>query len=161
MEIQQARREDLEAILLIYQKARSFMAAVGNPTQWAETYPPRELVEQDIAQGNCFLCRENGETLGVFSYFTQPDPTYARIYQGAWNSDAPYGTIHRVAVNTPGRGVAGYIFAECGKKTPHLRIDTHRDNKPMQKALYKSGFTLCGVIHLDDGQERIAFEKLP
>ena len=45
-----------------------------------------------------------------------------------------------------------------------VRIDTHADNKPMQRALRKAGFSLCGVITLvegnDAGAQRIAFEKL-
>ena len=39
-----------------------------------------------------------------------------------------------------------------------MRIDTHEDNKPMQGALKKFGFRECGVIHLERGAERIAFD---
>ena len=45
-----------------------------------------------------------------------------------------------------------------------LRIDTHPGNLPMQRALQKAGFTPCGTIRLvggcEDGDERIAFEKI-
>ena len=40
-----------------------------------------------------------------------------------------------------------------------IRIDTHRDNIPMQKMLNKNGFIYCGIIYLLDGKERFAFEK--
>ena len=40
-----------------------------------------------------------------------------------------------------------------------LRIDTHRDNAPMRGALEKLGFVPCGTVTVDDGTERIAYEK--
>ena len=40
----------------------------------------------------------------------------------------------------------------------HLRIDTHKDNIPMQKALEKNGFGRCGMIYTDDGSQRIAYD---
>ena len=43
-------------------------------------------------------------------------------------------------------------------KRQYVRIDTHEDNKPMQGALKKFGFRECGVIHLERGAERIAFD---
>ena len=159
MEIRPAASGDLPEILAIYQSARAFMRETGNPDQWAGGYPPAALVEMDIRNGNCFVCTESEQLLGVFSYFTEPDPTYARIYEGAWLTEAPYGTIHRVAVKAHGRGVAGFCFRWCFAKCHHLRIDTHRDNLPMQKALGKNGFQKCGIIYLADGQPRIAFEK--
>ena len=30
----------------------------------------------------------------------------------------------------------------------------------MQRLLEKSGFKYCGIIYLEDGNERIAFEKI-
>ena len=43
-----ARHSDLEQILDIYARARKVMAASGNPTQWGDGYPPREMLEEDI-----------------------------------------------------------------------------------------------------------------
>ena len=45
------------------------------------------------------------------------------------------------------------------KEFPNLKIDTHRDNYPMQKSLKKNGFEYCGIIYLADGNERLAFQK--
>lgn len=39
-----------------------------------------------------------------------------------------------------------------------IRIDTHRDNQPMQNAIRKAGFTYCGIIYCWDGSERLAFQ---
>ena len=46
--IRGARRSDLEQILEIYAHARKAMADSGNPTQWGDSYPPQEMLEEDI-----------------------------------------------------------------------------------------------------------------
>jgi hypothetical protein len=46
----------------------------------------------------------------------------------------------------------------CGVRS--IKNDTHKDNKSMQRMQAKSGFEYCGIIYLEDGAERIAFEKL-
>ena len=48
----------------------------------------------------------------------------------------------------------------CEQSINHLRIDTHNDNKIMQHVIEKNGFKRCGIIHVNDGSERIAYEKL-
>ena len=41
----------------------------------------------------------------------------------------------------------------------NLKIDTHRDNVVMQNMLKKNGFQSCGIIHVQDGSERLAYQK--
>ena len=43
---------------------------------------------------------------------------------------------------------------------PHLRIDTHRNNLVMQHVVEKHGFSRRGIIFVEDGTERIAYERL-
>ena len=45
-EIRLARVEDLDEIVKIYDFAKGFMVRTGNPTQWAGSYPQRELLEE-------------------------------------------------------------------------------------------------------------------
>ena len=46
-------------------------------------------------------------------------------------------------------------------KCPHLRMDTHGDNKPMQNLAKLLGFTHCGTIYVkEDPYPRLAYEKL-
>ena len=40
-----------------------------------------------------------------------------------------------------------------------FKIITHRDNRIMQHLLDKNGFTYCGIIYLDDGTERLAYQN--
>ena len=49
---------------------------------------------------------------------------------------------------------------ELEKKYKNLRIDTHEDNIPMRSFLLKHGFVECGIIYLENGEERIAYHKV-
>ena len=124
------------------------------------TYPSRELIKQDIMEDCCYVCEAQGEAVGVFYYREGNDPTYRSIYEGEWINDAPYAVIHRIAVATHCRGVASFCFSHCFARCPNIRIDTHRQNLPMQRSLAKNGFSRCGIIYLEDGSERIAYQKV-
>ena len=93
-----ARRSDLEQILEIYAHARKAMEDSGNPTQWGDSYPPQEMLEEDIDSNRLFVYMVNGRLEAVFAFILGPDPTYAKIEDGQWlNDEVPYGTIHRLA----------------------------------------------------------------
>ncbi len=158
MEILKATDRNFAQIMEIYAAARNYMREQGNPLQWGSTYPPREVVCADIEAKNLYMCVENGEILGVFVYFEGEEPAYRQIV-GAWKMDALGGVMHRVAVVRHGCGVARFCFDFCYDRCQNLRIDTHRDNLPMRRALEKNGFEACGVICLEDGSERLAYQK--
>ena len=143
----------------IFARARDYMRRSGNLNQWVNGYPQRERILADMDQGACHVCEEEGRILGVFSYFPGPDPTYAYIEDGSWPDDAPYGVIHRIAVDVHRKGVASFCFDYALSLCPVLRIDTHADNLPMQNSLKKNGFTRCGIIYLENGDPRVAFHK--
>ena len=161
MIVRKATHNDLNTILSIYESARRFMNLSGNPNQWGKTNPPRERTEEDIKENNLFVVEADNEILAVFYYNFADDPTYKMIYDGAWLNDRPYGVIHRIAVSDKarGRGVSKICFDFAYNDCKNLKIDTHKDNIPMQRALAKYGFTQCGIIHLLNGAERIAFQK--
>ena len=162
MEIRKGTFEDLETVMGLYADARQFMVDTGNPRQWVmRNWPPRELIDQDIAQGKCHVCVDQGEILAVFfyDYGYRIDPCYDVIEEGEWMNDEPYGVVHRIAAKAgsgAGKFCMNWAFDQCG----HLRIDTHDDNKVMQRTLEKLGFTRRGIIHVrEDSDPRIAFEK--
>ena len=106
-----ARRSDLEQILEIYAHARKAMADSGNPTQWGDSYPPQEMLEEDIDSNRLFVDVVNGQLLGVFAFILGVDPTYQVIEDGAWLNDTlPYGTIHRLASSGKSKGVASAVI---------------------------------------------------
>ena len=41
-----------------------------------------------------------------------------------------------------------------------LRIDTHKGNVVMRRMLEKHDFKYCGIIFLQSGEERVAYEKI-
>ncbi len=159
LNFRKAQLADLPAVLEIYQNARDFMRQTGNPNQWKQHHPAEELIRADIAQQQLIVCTEADQILAVFAYLPGIDPTYLKIEGGVWLNDEPYAVIHRIAVAVPGKGIAGKCFDWALQQCPNLRIDTHRDNLPMQKALQKHGFSYCGVIYLASGEDRIAFHK--
>lgn len=157
--VRKAKWEDLARIEEIYAYAREFMANTGNPNQWGKTTPPTAQLEEDIEEGDLNVVADGDTIHGVFYFFIGEDPTYAKIYDGAWHSATPYGTIHRIA----GDGSGGILAAAVafGKECiDHLRIDTHEDNKVMQRAVAKQGFQRCGIIYIADGSPRIAYDLI-
>ena len=154
--IRRASLADMERIMEIYAIARKFMADNGNPTQWKDGYPQREMLEEDIRLEQLYVV-EAHDICGVFMFTLGDDPTYTYI-DGAWSSTEPYGVIHRIA------GVGGGVFAAaleyCAGVIHHLRIDTHEDNKPMQHAVEKAGFSRRGIIYVADGTPRIAYDRV-
>lgn len=159
LSIRLAAEADLSQIMDIYAQARRFMAANGNPTQWGTEYPPTELVLQDLQKNSLYVCVDSDQILGVFCYFQGDDEDYFDIYEGAWLNDAPYGVMHRLAVSIRSSGVAAHCMAYAYSQCGNLRIDTHADNVPMQRALTKNGFQKCGIIHSKYGGDRIAYQK--
>lgn len=153
-----ARLSDLDEIMQIYARARQVMAENGNPTQWGDSYPSRELVEHDICTNRLFVYMVHGKMMAVFTLMLREDPTYAEI-EGEWLNDAPYGVMHRLASagSCPGMGKA--VLEWCAQRCGNLRADTHEDNKIMQHVLEKNGFVRCGIIHVEDGTPRIAYQR--
>ncbi|MCL2493036.1 MAG: GNAT family N-acetyltransferase [Clostridiales bacterium] len=157
--IRRSTEADIAAVLQIYADARDFMRENGNPEQWRDDYPPLEVVEFDAsANGQGFVCERDGEILSAFCFHTGDDPDYA-VIEGAWLNNAPYGSMHRLAVKRGGRGIGGFCIgwalAQCG----NLRADTHENNAPMLRLFEKLGFCRCGRVWIRGGEERIAFQK--
>ena len=158
--IRKAEKEDLPRIYEIYETARQFMRENGNHAQWGAGDRPEELLEDDISQGNLYVLEE-ASIHAVFAFIIGEDPTYLEIEEGNWKSEEPYAAVHRVASDGTVQGVLGHVMDYCSAQVPHLRIDTHTDNKVMQHVLEKYGFVSCGIVHVRDGSPRIAYELLP
>ncbi len=158
--IRKATNKDLDEILRIYATAREFMKATGNPTQWGDNFPPRDMLADDIKDGNLYVAEENGCICAVFAFIMGDDPTYSYIEDGGWISDKPYAAIHRVASDGSCHGILKRVVEYASSKISHLRIDTHMDNKVMQHLIEKCGFKKCGIIYVEDGSPRIAYEMV-
>ena len=158
-QIRKAKQEDLPRLEEIYAYARKFMEETGNPHQWGKTTPQTSQLEEDIAKGDLYVLMQDGIIHGVFYFYIGADPTYGVIEDGQWRSDTPYGTIHRIAGDGSG-GILAATVAFGKTKINHIRIDTHHDNHIMQRAIAKQGFCRSGIIYLENGSPRIAYDLL-
>lgn len=148
----------------IYEHARDFMKNHDNPNQWGPTnWPPKYLLEEDIASENSYVCiNDDGVIIGTFyfEYGYDIEPTYRVIEDGCWIDDSKFGVVHRIASDGSQKGVGEFCIEWALDRCRHLKIDTHTDNYVMQNLLNKMGFEKRGIIHVvEDNYPRIAYEK--
>lgn len=159
MVIQKAEKGQLDEIMAIYERARQFMEDHGNPTQWASTYPSKDMIMEDTEKGFMYVCMAGEKVEAVFYYREGEEEDYARIYEGEWLDDKPYGVVHRIASAGTVKGAGSFCLAWAYDQCKNIRIDTHRDNVVMQNLLKKNGFEYCGIIYIRNGEERLAYQK--
>lgn len=174
MEFRKAGAAHIERLAALYADARAAIAAFSID-QWQDGYPRVTDIENDIRRDELWigmtgeridcaaalLCGKPGET--------SVDHTYDRIENGAWLTCTrkDYAAVHRVACASWARstGCASQLMAylaelarENGKWS--LRVDTHEGNLAMRKMLAKNEFAYCGVIYLENGDKRVAYERI-
>ena len=159
--VRHAEMEDLDKILEIYETARSFMRSTGNPDQWGNLEPPKEVVVKDIKTGINYVIEENNKVIGVFVFFIGDDPTYSYIEDGSWPNSEPYGVIHRIASDGCSHGIFTTASEFAESQIKNVRIDTAHKNLVMQHVLTSHGYRRCGIIYLENGDPRIAYQKVP
>ena len=160
MEMRKTTLADLDEVMEIYRKARQFMRAHDNPTQWLGGKPTREQIETDIAQGTSYVCTDSGKIAGVMCFFIGKDPTYAVIENGGWLSDDTYAVVHRIASSGEVKGTGTFMMQWAFENYGNVRVDTHKDNYVMQNMLKKLGYSYCGIIYLENGDPRLAYQKI-
>ncbi len=162
--------EDIPRILEIVQDARESLGRY-HIDQWQGPYPGAERFQEDIRLNQCFILEHEGETGGFFVLSALPEPDYDKITDGKWSADMPYCVLHRAAVAREYRGSGmSQALMRCADEQARayglkcIRVDTHRQNKPMQNLLRESGYRYRGNILVDaepgHDPHRQAFEKL-
>ena len=159
LSVRKATENDLARIMEIYRNAQEFMIRSGNPDQWGHTYPQPELIASDIQLGACHVIYDEQDIHGVFALFEGEDPTYKQIYDGKWLNDDVYIAVHRVAGDGKVHGILRRLLEHCEGICSNIRIDTHQKNLVMQERLKRNGFVPCGIIYLENGAARIAFQR--
>ena len=172
-EPRRAESADMDALLDILEQAKAYLRESG-VDQWQEGYPNREALAADIEAGRGWLfeCVDNGEIAGYECVAMTPEVCYREI-DGAWLTDGEnYAVIHRAMAAARYRGtrLAAEMFSfaaelAAGMGRLSVRVDTHRDNKAMNRLCEKQGFTYCGVVDLglvDPASDslRNAYEKI-
>ena len=158
--IRKASTDDFTIVSNLIEQGKAKMIKTGNPNQWSANYPAESTIRRDIAQGDCYLLYECGMPIATFVAKAGPELNYHRIDNGSWLDDQPYYVIHRVASLEGVHGVMADIISYCSAFTSSIRIDTHADNRPMQASLIRLGFVYCGIIYVENGDSRLAFQRV-
>ena len=166
MELIRTTEQDIPSVMEIIRAGQRYFRQ-ANIYQWVNNYPNEDIIKKDILKGYSYVLVHEGKIVATAAVAFDGEPTYEKIYDGNWLTDEEYGVIHRIAVaeELKGQGVAGELLKKVEelcreRQVRSIKIDTHEDNKPMQRLMEKNGFVYCGVIYLESGSKRIAFEKV-
>ncbi len=165
MNIRKSNKEDIQSIMKLINQAQCYFKK-NNIDQWQDGYPNEMQINKDINHNGSYVLEDN-KVIASMYFAIEDDINYTHI-KGEWiTNQQPYAVIHRIVVdeNYKGNSFAKYLldFAIDECKIHHIksiRIDTHSDNISMQKFLKKNSFKFCGEITLENGNPRIAFEKI-
>lgn len=166
MEIRLATMDDCANILNIIAQAQTYFKK-EKIDQWQNNYPNLENIETDISLHHSYVLVDDDKVIGTAAIIFDHDPNYDYIEKGAWLSHGKYGVVHRIAIdeNYKGCGLAS-LFFDYAKKSAQvarldsLRVDTHALNHSMQRLIAKNGFEYCGIVYMNDGGMRFAYEYL-
>lgn len=165
MKICRAEKENIDAIVKIMDEAKRYFKQHDIP-QWqnANGYPNAKDVECDIDKGGAWIIQDEMQVIGYSFICVYQDPNYAYI-EGKWLNDAPYVVIHRTCVENTykGKNIASHFIEKakeiCKENNVHnIRVDTHEKNISMQHLLEKNGFKKVGIIYVEDGSPRYAYQ---
>ncbi|HAT4246129.1 TPA: GNAT family N-acetyltransferase [Clostridium perfringens] len=166
MEFRQAKISDLDQIVEIIELSKKYLKET-KVDQWQDGYPAKEDLIRDIESRNSYVLTNKDEIVATTVISLDGESTYNSIFNGEWITSEDYIVMHRVAVHDKykGKGIFKELIKEAeslalNKGISSIKIDTHRDNISMQRAVVKNNFQKCGIIYLEDGSERIAFEKV-
>lgn len=160
MTVRKATYGDIPRIMEICSEARSIMRSDRNMSQWTGGYPSKDVILNDIDNAVGYVIGDGGID-GYFAFIPGIEQTYLKIENGSWLDDSlPYCTIHRLASTKDSHGIAQTCFDWGWQRCRNLRIDTHEDNRIMRHCIEKFGFIFCGVIHLLNGDPRLAYQKI-
>lgn len=166
MEFRQASERDVPQIMDIIKQAQRYFKEQGID-QWQGDYPNEETIQKDIAHQHGYVLVKDNHLVATVAVSFDGEKNYETIYNGTWLSNQPYAVIHRLAIDNDmkGKGLSSVMLAHivemCRQKGINsIKVDTHEENASMQKLLEKNQFHYCGIIHVSDGSERVAFEKL-
>ena len=143
MEFRQAKISDLDQIVEIIELSKKYLKET-KVDQWQDGYPAKEDLRRDIESGNSYVLTNKDEIVATTVISLDGESTYNK-YKGK-------GIFKELIKEAESLALNNDIFS--------IKIDTHRDNVSMQRAVVKNNFKRCGIIYLEDGSERIAFEKV-
>lgn len=167
MHVRTSEIKDLSRVMDLINQGKEYFKS-HNISQWQNGYPDINTILNDILAGNSYVLSKHSYVYGTMYFNIGIEPNYMRIYKGNWRTIArQYGYIHRLAIdnNHKAHGCAKMLLDYCvslckQSDIASIRLDIQKNNTPMKQFVLKNGFVYCGIIHLPNGQEREAYEKL-
>lgn len=166
MIFRKANYNDIDRIYEIIKQAQEYFRQ-NSIDQWQNNYPNPDIIKNDIENGECYVIEDDDLIIATVVLSFRAEKSYEKIYDGSWITDGRYAVIHRIAVDSRFKGkrissvIIKHLESICRERNIYiLRVDTHQDNKSMIKMLSNNDFKYCGIIYLESGDKRIAFEKV-
>lgn len=164
--IRPAVLDDLEAVWNIRCAAKELLKSRG-VDQWQDEDPSFEHFRDHVMKKDLYVAETNAVIIGMAVYQTG-DPDYHDV-KGRWGEDAPFISVHRLAVLPAylGQGVAVSLMEKAEQVALSqglfwLRVDTHEDNRWAQRLFGQLGYTERGEIDipLEKGRRcRLVYDK--
>lgn len=166
MEFRKTVEKDVDKIMKIIKQAQEYFKGQGI-NQWQNNYPNTEVINNDIANGESYVLVNDNTIVATVAVSFDGEKTYEAIYEGEWITNDEFAVIHRIAVGNDykGLGISSEIIKHIEKLclsrgVQSIKADTHEENLSMQRLLKKNDFKYCGIIYLESGDRRVAFEKV-
>lgn len=166
--IRRAMPADIESIWALRLKTTELFRLRGID-QWQHALPDKATFMRDIEAGHFHVIGDE-TVIAMVAIKDGIEETYDVIMDGAWVKDAPYLTVHRLAVDDAylGQGLSTRLmrFAEDEARRQGItmiRIDTHRHNTYAIRLFTSLGYTRRGTIMLKEQEGdrmRDAFDKI-
>ena len=165
MKFRKSLKRDIKDIMKIIKQAQVYFKENGID-QWQNNYPNEEVILRDIQNECSYVLLKDNNIIGTTVISFKKDTNYDKIFEGHWLSNGDYAVIHRIAIdnNYKGLGISHKIIEYAKELTlergfKSIKVDTHEDNISMKSLLKSNEFKYCGIIYLEDGSKRVAFEK--
>lgn len=164
MKLIETREKHIIKVLSIYEDGRLSLKERG-VNQWQDEGPSLESLLVDMENNFSYVLVDGEEIVGTTAVTEGIDKTYLEI-EGAWLNGEDYITVHRFAVaqSSRGKGYGKKMFKEIAelaksKGIKNIRVDTHKDNDSMKGLLESLDYKYCGIIRLENGDLRNAYQK--
>lgn len=164
MKLIETKEKHIIKVLSIYEDGRLNLKEKG-VNQWQNEGPSLESLLVDMKNNFSYVLVDGEEIVGTTAVTEGVDKTYLEI-EGAWLNQDEYVTVHRFSVSRVhrGKGYGKKMFQEIeelakSKGIRNIRVDTHKDNEYMKGLLESLGYKYCGIIRLENGDLRNAYQK--
>ena len=167
MKVRPATKDDLGYVMTCVKRLKREYFEANNIPQWQGDYPAKSDFAADLEAKRLFVMYIGECLVGFASVGFEDEPTYSEVEGGSWKENGDYAVVHRFCINPDWHGMGmgtalmGLADKLCeARGVSAVRADTHEQNVGMIRLLEKCGFERRGIIHLANGDPRIAFEKI-